>query len=361
MPRQKTRLAAAAACLAMLASGSAPAAEPVCIVRLFPPGADDAWRNAAIKLEQRVRTLPQGSTDCQELDVDVVEGHATLTFVTRDGRKAVREVALPDDLVTTAEVLFVTLPPEPNPAPPAQPPAAVPPPAPPPPPPPAAPPPPPPPVTLAPASVVLPPRPPATVPAADTERRGPGFLFGASGGLRIGAPSALASPALAVAVGAALWRWEVSARAQWDPAHVSMALALPDGFRLSWWAVMLSAGRREPIGPVILSYGALVGVAHLGWSAPLVAPPGGAEGMSGNNMGTTAPPPTTMEGDKTEPRIGLYFGTSLPRRSPFRFHTELCTDAIATRMGRGLEVDPSIPPLPWWSASLSVGVEGDVP
>ncbi len=328
------------ACLtAALVGLAAPAAadEPACAVRLFPPGADDAWRKAAIRLDERVRTLPEASTDCQEIDVDVAEGRASLTFVTRDGRRAVREVASPDELVPTAEILFVTIPAAPPPPvaislPPSPPPAVV---------------------------TVRAPLPPAPPSPAAPEHHGPSFLFHVSGGARFGLPGVFASPALAILAGLTVSGWDFALRGQWDPAHASLGPTLPDGFRLTSWAVAASVGRREGLGPVWLTYGLGVGASHLSWQFPVALP---ADNSQGDGQNPSPPAQVAMvSGDKTEPRLGVYLGVSVPRRSPIRFRPEILCDAILSRMGRGLEIDPTIPPLPWWSTALSLGVEGELP
>ena len=105
------KLTWACPCVLVLLAQPARANDPEpCAVRLSPPGTAEAWRGAAQRLEQRMRTLTQPSTDCHDISLEVAESQATLTLVTLDGRRAVRAIASPDELVPSAEALLVVPP-----------------------------------------------------------------------------------------------------------------------------------------------------------------------------------------------------------------------------------------------------------
>ncbi len=202
------------------AAGSAAADE--CIVRLFPPGADDPWRVAASRLEERVRSLPSASTDCREIDVEVTGDKATVTFITRDGRHAIRDMSTPDELVPTVEALFVTLPPAPTRAEP---------------------------ITITPP--ITPPivQPPVAMhapidPLPDQERHVT-FLFGLEGGARFGFPGVYASPALGGFAAVGVRRWELGVRSLWSPVYTTLGTAQPDGFLL--WSLVQLPRRKYPL------------------------------------------------------------------------------------------------------------------
>lgn len=310
---------------------TAGAGEPEgCVVRLFPPGAEDAWRAATKRLEERIRTLPQASTDCREISVDVAEGHASLTFVTRDGRRAVRAVSSPDELVPTVEALFVTLPP-------------------------AAPPPP-------PASATTSSVPPrlAEAPASSAnpvDQSGPAIVLGVAGGARLGLPGAFAAPTVSVGAGVTIGHWDIALRGEWDAANAVLGSSPPSGFHVSGWSAALTAGRREPIGGAALTLGVLAGLSGVAWEVPDTSQ-SNAQGTSGNGSQSSGTSATT--GSKIEPRVGLYFGAAIPRRARIRFHPELFADVVASRVGSPLALDPAFPSLPWWSAGLTLGVEWEL-
>jgi hypothetical protein len=286
-----------------------------------------------MRLDERVRTLPRASTDCREIDVDVATVGASLTFVTRDGRKALRAVASPEELVPTAEALFVTLPPSPPP-----PDASA--------------------SSAAPAPLAAPPRADVDRAFPRVEKEGTAVVFGASAGGRLGFPGPFASPTFSMMMGLVLSRWELGLRGQWDVAHASLGSPLPDGFRFSSWALLASIGRREPLGAASVSYGALAGVSYSIWAVP-IPPNANGQGTVGNGENTSQDTVSTRT--RTEPRAGLYFGASVPRRSWIRFHPEVVADAVVSRMGEGLVIDPSVRSMPWWSTTLSLMVEGEVP
>ena len=73
--------------------------------------ASDAWSNALEELRAEVQRAPEG--DCARIRVEFDQGTARLTFATRDGRSAERELTDPRDLVATIKALHVVGPAEP--------------------------------------------------------------------------------------------------------------------------------------------------------------------------------------------------------------------------------------------------------
>jgi hypothetical protein len=265
-----------------------------------------------MRLEERMRTLPRASTDCREIGVEVAPDRASVTLVTRDGRRATRSLASPDELVPTTEALLVAPPPEIE-------------------------------------------EPTTEEPAADaaSPESDVSFLFGAAGGARLGFPGEYASPTVLATGGVTFSRWDAALHAQWDAVHAPLGSASPEGFRLSTFVLAASLGRREPMDSVWIVYGAQLGVSFLSYRAPRAA---NAQGTSGDgDFPGTGP----ASGSKTEPRLGLYGGALLPRDAWIRFRSVLMVDVIPSRIGDELNLEQV--PVPWWSAALVVGVEGELP
>jgi hypothetical protein len=112
---------------------------------------------------------------------------------------------------------------------------------------------------------------------------------------------------------------------------------------MSRYAVGVAAGRRMTVDDTTLAVGVTTAVA-------VVSEFGMDQGLDQTGGATDA-----------EPLLGLYVGVAWPRRSAVRLRSELSADLVASRLGRTLSIDPSLPALPWWSAAASVGVEWEVP
>ncbi len=90
---------------------SVPAAAS-CPLELVPTEAPAAWKTAAQAATQRL--AGSGSYDCGSVEIAVrPTGGALVTFITTDGRRAVRALLAPEELAPTLDALLVTLPPDP--------------------------------------------------------------------------------------------------------------------------------------------------------------------------------------------------------------------------------------------------------
>lgn len=343
MRQRRPSVVEVAAVLLSVAMGpSIASAGTECTVRLFPPGADEAWRLAAKDVEDAAHALPSGSTDCAEIAIEVAKDRASVTLVTRDGRRAVRPVGSPRELAPTVEALFVTLP-APTPASSGTPPPvdATPP-------------------REEPAS---PPAAAPTLPAVDRTLPN-AFMIGASVGGRLGLPGAFASPGIAAHAGGHVGHWELAIRGEWNPISSVLGSGVPPGFRSTQFLFGLSGGRREQIGTVPIAFGLFGGAGHFAWTSPSTGQTeqqGGSEGNVDENTGNNEDnqDAALIEGSKLEPRAGLYAGTWFPRIGSLRVRPEILLDVVVSRLGRTLATESGVA-LPWWSLAIAVGVEGDI-
>src|SRR5689334_3396884 len=80
-------------------SGQTQAALPACEVVLRPADADPAWQHAVSELRSRLREPGASDADCGGIEVRADGPRTSLTFVTRDGRRAERLVPRPAGLL----------------------------------------------------------------------------------------------------------------------------------------------------------------------------------------------------------------------------------------------------------------------
>jgi hypothetical protein len=308
------------------------AAQPGCEVVLQPADADPAWQQAVSELRTHLRDGAAVDVDCRGIEVRADGPRTSLTFTTRDGRRAERQVPGPGALLAIVQALEVTLPEpasEPHPAPDSLP-------APPP--------------KNRPAD-----RPLAgareTVPTEETNAHffidGSSAVRIAGGGVRARgeAPYAFGSLSLALGVGASVGPWEFGVFGQYDPAQAPWVgpSSLP-GLSMSTYAIGIRAGRRERIGPLDAAVGVLTAIAVTDAS---------------QNAGMMQASDQAPLGENIKPGVGVFAGVVVPRRGPVRARPEVAFDILPTVIssptnGAGL-------PLPWWSTSAAVGVEWETP
>jgi hypothetical protein len=116
---------------------------------------------------------------------------------------------------------------------------------------------------------------------------------------------------------------------------------------MSRYAAGVTAGRRVLLGSGSLVFGASTSVAMIQES--------GNEDEAGPGAGRAG------ASSAAEPLLGAYVGAISAPRASLRVRADVSTDVVVSRLERPLTVDNSLPPLPWWSALLSVGVEWEVP
>lgn len=304
-----------------------------------PGNAPEAWREAARATQERLQSVA-ASSDCGAIGIEVAGDRAFVAFTTRDGRQAVRALRSPDEIGPLVDALLVTLPAQPPEPATAEAPVAA--------------------TSSAPVDRVDHPPTPTTDPPVRVVLR-------ADGGGRVGSPGGFTSPSVSAGAGTIIRAWELAVFGQWDPtAYVLTPGETPRGFAMSRYAVGVAAGRRAALGPVSFVFGLSTAIAVTNESSADTneQSTGGQSvgnqatgGLTGNGQSASA------EGRRStaEPLAGAYVGVVYPRRSPLRLRSELSAEAVASRIGRSLSLDPSLPSLPWWSASASIGVEWVVP
>jgi hypothetical protein len=254
-----------------------------------------------------VEALTMNSSDCARIEIEFERSTdaARLTFVTRDGRRAERRLAHPDELMPTVLALGVrgsseesTPVPKDGPMAPAR--AAD---------------------AVSPLDA-----PPSKPTAAPSEAR---VLFALLGGSRAGA-GLLMSPVLGGAAAIALERWELGVNLALELQYFDLHLSEPDG-PSSAASVGVTVGRREPIADVELLFGARSTVAAL-------------SDESQKDSG---------EQGSAELRLGAYLGGVWPRQRSPRFRADLALDVVPHKSSGAIGRRVT----PWLAVSALVGVE----
>jgi hypothetical protein len=279
----------------------------VCVAASCPVELRGAPSEPWLRAGQAIEALTTDPSDCARIEIELERSTdaARLIFVTRDGRRAERHLAHPDELMPTVVALGVrgdsewsTPVLEDGPVAPAR--AAV-----------------------AVSPLDSPPSEPAAAPA---EAR---TLFALLGGTRAGA-GRLLSPVLAGAAAIELERWELGINLAVELQYFNLDLSEPD-VRTSAASVGVTVGRREPIADVDLLFGARSMVAAL-------------NDESRKDSG---------ERGRAELRLGVYLGGVWPRQSSSRFRADLALDVVP----HGSLGTNGTPVTPWLAASALMGVE----
>jgi hypothetical protein len=260
----------------------------------------EPWLRAGRAIEARA-TDP---SDCARIEIELERSTdaARLIFVTRDGRRAERRLAHPDELMPTVVALGVrgaseTPVLEDGPMAPAR------------------------------AADAVPPldSPPSEPAAAPGEARA---LFALLGGTRAGA-GRLVSPVLGGAAAIALERWELGINLALELQYFNLHLSETDASSAA--SVGVTVGRREPIADVELLFGARSMVAALN-----------DESRKGSG-----------ERGRAELRLGAYLGGVWPRQSSSRFRADLALDVVPHETLGAI----GTPVTPWLAVSALMGVE----
>lgn len=246
-------------------------------------------------------------SDCAHIEIELERSTdaARLIFVTRDGRRAERRLAHPDELMPTVVALGVQgvdelsmTAPEDGPAVSAHAPDAV-------------------------SQLDSPPSGPAAAPG---EARA---LFALLGGTRAGT-GRLVSPVIGGAAAIAVERWELGINLALELQYFNLDLSEPD-VRTSAATVGVTVGRREPIADLELLFGARSMVAAL-------------NDESRKDSG---------ERGHAELRLGAYLGGVWPRQGSTRLRADLSLDVVPHEslgaIGRRVT--------PWLAVSALMGVE----
>jgi hypothetical protein len=296
----RAALVAAWACAACVGAG-------VCVAASCPVELRGARSEPWLRAGRAIEALTTDPSDCARIEIEVEPSTdaARLIFVTRDGRRAERRIAHPDELMPTVVALGVrgidessTPAPEDGAA------------------------------ASAHAAAAVPPldSPPSGPAAAPGEARA---LFALLGGTRAGA-GRLVSPVLGGAAAIALERWELGINLALELQYFNLDLSEPD-VRTSAASVGVTVGRREPIADVELLFGARSMVAAL-------------DDESRKDSG---------ERGRAELRFGAYLGGVWPRQRSSRWRVDLALDVVPHEslgaIGRRVT--------PWLAVSALMGVE----
>jgi hypothetical protein len=297
----RAALVAAWACAASVSARVCVAASCPVELRGAP---SELWLRAGRAIVEALTTDP---SDCARIEIEFEPSTdaARLIFVTRDGRRAERRLAHPDELMSTVLALGVGVASEESTPVPKDGPVAP----------------------ARAADAVSAPDAPASEPnAAPSEAR---VLFALLAGSRAGA-GPLVSPVLGGAAAIALERWELGVNLALELQYFDLHLSDPDG-PSSAASVGVTVGRREPIADVDFLFGARSMVAALSDES---------QKDSGERGGA-------------ELRLGAYLGGVWPRQRSSRFRADLALDVVPHKslgaIGRRVT--------PWLAVSALIGVE----
>jgi hypothetical protein len=260
-----------------------------------------------LRAGRAIEALTTDPSDCARIEIELERSTdaARLIFVTRDGRRAERRLAHPDELMPTVVALGVrgasegsTPVLEDGPMAPARAADAV-------------------------SPLDSPPSEPAAAPG------GARALVALLGGTRAGA-GRLVSPVLGGAAAIALERWELGINLALELQYFDLHLSEPDG-PSSAASVGVTVGRREPIADVDLLFGARSMVAAVNDES---------QKDSGERGGA-------------ELRFGAYLGGVWPRQSSSRFRVDLALDVVPHKSLGAIGTSVT----PWLAVSALMGVE----
>lgn len=279
----------------------------VCVAASCPVELRGAPSEPWLRAGRAIEALTTDPSDCARIEIEIERSTdaARLIFVTRDGRRAERRLAHPDELVPTVAALGVRGASEIST-----------------------------PVledgTTAPARAAdaVPPldSPPSKPAAAPGEARA---VFALLGGTRAGA-GRLVSPVLGGAAAIAIEHWELGINLALELQYFDLHLSELDG-PSSAASVGVTVGRREPIADVELSFGARSMVAAV-------------NDESQNDSG---------ERGRAELRLGAYLGAVWPRQRSSRLRADLALEVVPHESLGAI----GTPVTPWLAVSALMGVE----
>ena len=278
----------------------------VCVAASCPVELRGAPSEPWLRAGRAIEALTTDPSDCARIEIELEQSAdaARLIFVTRDGRRAERRLAHPDELVPTVAALGVRGPsemstpvPEDGPTAPAR------------------------------AADTVPPldSPPSEAAAAPGEARA---LFAVLGGTRAGA-GRLVSPVLGGAAAIAIERWELGINLALELQYFD--LHLPEWDPSSAASVGVTVGRREPVADVEILFGVRSMLAALD-----------DESRKGSG-----------ERGRAELRLGAYLGGVWPRQWSSRFRADLALDVVPHKSLGAI----GTPVTPWLAVSALMGVE----
>ena len=265
--------------------------------------AGETWRTLRADLVEHLRAL-HDLDPCARIRVEPHGDGLRVDVETGDGRVASRQVASEAELLRASEALL-TLPPQPAPSTPAS--------------------------SAAASPLELPPSDPA--PTMSAEQAQVELAAGAS--LRIGGRPLFAGGGLSGFADIVLDRWLLGVSARWDVADVVTEPTLMD-YRMISAGIGVNLGRRWQLDHTSLDV--------------LVGPNVVIENQDADYQ------ERDIYGSAADLRLDLGVRISGPRRSRWRVFFGADAEASPARLKKQRFVDPALPPLPSWSAGLSLGV-----
>lgn len=299
-PLARAALVAPWACAACVAA-------PVCVAASCPVELRGAPSEPWLRAGRAVEALTTDPSDCARIEIELERSTdaARLIFVTRDGRRAERRLAHPDELMPTVVALGVRGPSEMS-------------------------------TPVLEGRPIAPARAADAVPQLDSSpseaAAAPGearALFALLGGTRGGA-GRLLSPVLGGAAAIALERWELGINLALELQYFDLHLSEPDG-PSSAASIGVTVGRREPIADVELLFGARSMVAAV-------------NDESRKDSG---------ERGRAELRFGAYLGGVWPRQRSSHWRVDLALDVVPHEARGSI----GTPVTPWLAVSALMGVE----
>jgi hypothetical protein len=307
-----------------------------CPIQVAPVTADAAWGAAATEATAHLSAARAADTDCQSILLEVRGGGAVLRVVTSDGRSAVRPVAVPADVGPVLEALVTTVP-----------------------------------ATESGATALS--MPPDAAPAAAAPEardasaranasRGSWWFVGLSGVGRLGVGGWVgASPTARLAAGALLGSWEAGIAGSYDFTTARLTGSRSGSLALSAAGVGAFVGVRPKIGRVAIAVGGEGGATFVNES--FTTPSTLEQGMGTGQSQDVVVPGSTVRSRPVEVELGAYLAVVVPVGRVLRVRPQLGFEVVAARMGSNAtsSSEGSLPSLPNWDTSFSLGLEGSGP
>ena len=267
---------------------------------VVPRGPD--WDRATDELTEHLRTV--GNLDkCARVTVRPRGTGVVLEITTGDGRSATRQVDSVANLLRTAEALLELPPPEP-----VRP-------------------------VAKPSPLELP---PPELPEPRARPASKRFELGAGGSLRLGGGPLYAGGGVGSFAEVVLDRWLLGVSARWDVADAFVNQLTPGDFNMRSNAFGVGFGDRFEFGETSADalFGPTIVLEH--------------EHADDSN--------SEIHGDAADFRLAFALRVSGPRTSAIRAFATSDFEASPARIRAQKFIDRSLPPLPWWSSGLAVGV-----
>lgn len=299
-------------------SNSPAFADSTCPLQVEPASPETTWHGKAQETEKALRERNGGQNDCRSIRIEIQpEGNALLTFMTTDGRIAVRLLHTADEIPATVEALLVTLPVEkPLEAQPEIPRTTQ----------------------QSPRELARPNNPVPLAPAVI--RSLPQIVFNLSAGVRLGLDEPVFSSAIGGQALVLLNSWELGLGVEVNPSYGPMVDSAPAAFAMRSLQGNFLVGRRFIWGPRIIRLGGSFGFAVV------------HEEMDNDPL---AKGRTNI--DAFQPRIGTYAALVVPRKEKLRFVLGFHGDMVLWGLRESGTTKRNLPNLSRFGLGITLGME----